>query len=400
MEIEPTADKIAIQRAYAQLEKKYHQEEQPEEWQRIHDAYEAAMDYAGPKQSYGESAVPSSSAGWESQAEEMEESFYEARIFLQIQMEKRIQTPRQWECILSIQQVRMVRTNSDFLYYLADLFRGEKVTHRVYKVISAFMEDIHQELLSASYDQSSEAMKGWTSAYNELEKALQRRRFANNKELQAWLIFIFIAVIVISKLSLFIIGKWEERRIEEERKAMQEAMSQYMEIMMSSTEGFYSFEEAEGEPANRLLLYFQEDGGWAVSRKSVFEKGISSDDCGVISSAVIPAEVKELTGAEDESLAACFYGICLSKRIPGAQISIDMKEIGIEEGNYQVWQYNGEKYQMMDITVYSDAESDISSYPCQKDGTLYLRMSIYNVNDTLSNTNNYPVVILRTGEEE
>lgn len=40
--IEPTNDKKIIKKAYAQLVKKYHPEEQPDEWQRVRNAYEAA----------------------------------------------------------------------------------------------------------------------------------------------------------------------------------------------------------------------------------------------------------------------------------------------------------------------------------------------------------------------
>lgn len=40
--IEPTDDKKIIKKAYAQLVKKYHPEEQPDEWQRVRNAYEAA----------------------------------------------------------------------------------------------------------------------------------------------------------------------------------------------------------------------------------------------------------------------------------------------------------------------------------------------------------------------
>lgn len=41
--IEESADVKTIKRAYAKLVKQYHPEEQPEEWKRIHDAYEYAM---------------------------------------------------------------------------------------------------------------------------------------------------------------------------------------------------------------------------------------------------------------------------------------------------------------------------------------------------------------------
>ena len=41
--VDRNADKRTIKQAYARLVKQYHPEEQPEEWKRIHDAYEYAM---------------------------------------------------------------------------------------------------------------------------------------------------------------------------------------------------------------------------------------------------------------------------------------------------------------------------------------------------------------------
>lgn len=44
--IEPTREIAAIRKAYAQAARKYHPEEQPEEFQRLHAAYEKALEYA------------------------------------------------------------------------------------------------------------------------------------------------------------------------------------------------------------------------------------------------------------------------------------------------------------------------------------------------------------------
>lgn len=46
LEIEPTTDKRAIKRAYARLTAKYHPEEYPDEFKRIHEAYQQALKYA------------------------------------------------------------------------------------------------------------------------------------------------------------------------------------------------------------------------------------------------------------------------------------------------------------------------------------------------------------------
>ena len=44
--IEPTTEKKKIKRAYAAMSREFHPEEHPEEFQRIHDAYEEALAWA------------------------------------------------------------------------------------------------------------------------------------------------------------------------------------------------------------------------------------------------------------------------------------------------------------------------------------------------------------------
>ena len=44
--IMPTSDKKTIRAAYSEQSKKYHPEEEPEAFQKLHEAYEAAIDYA------------------------------------------------------------------------------------------------------------------------------------------------------------------------------------------------------------------------------------------------------------------------------------------------------------------------------------------------------------------
>ena len=60
--IDRGADKKTIKRAYAELVKRYHPEEQPEEWKRIHDAYEQAMEQVSAKKQKVSVLVPQEAA--------------------------------------------------------------------------------------------------------------------------------------------------------------------------------------------------------------------------------------------------------------------------------------------------------------------------------------------------
>lgn len=56
--IDRDADKKIIKKAYAELVKQYHPEEHPEEWKRIHDAYEQAMEQVSAKKQKVSVLVP------------------------------------------------------------------------------------------------------------------------------------------------------------------------------------------------------------------------------------------------------------------------------------------------------------------------------------------------------
>lgn len=60
--IDRDADKKTIKKAYAELVKQYHPEEHPEEWKRIHDAYEQAMELASAKRQKVSVPVPQEAA--------------------------------------------------------------------------------------------------------------------------------------------------------------------------------------------------------------------------------------------------------------------------------------------------------------------------------------------------
>ena len=59
--VDRNADKRTIKQAYANLVKQYHPEEQPEEWKRIHDAYEQAMKNASEQKQKVSVPIPSES---------------------------------------------------------------------------------------------------------------------------------------------------------------------------------------------------------------------------------------------------------------------------------------------------------------------------------------------------
>ena len=70
--IEPTTEKKTIKRAYAAKSREFHPEEHPEEFQRIHDAYEEALAWAERNAGRGKSRrCRKSRGGWKKNPEKI-----------------------------------------------------------------------------------------------------------------------------------------------------------------------------------------------------------------------------------------------------------------------------------------------------------------------------------------
>ncbi len=74
--IERTTDKRVIKRAYASKVKQYHPEENPEEWKKVHEAYEAAMAYAMNAEAGNQEDIPESE-------QTLGNSYYDAELLKQ-----------------------------------------------------------------------------------------------------------------------------------------------------------------------------------------------------------------------------------------------------------------------------------------------------------------------------
>jgi len=286
LEIEPTSDKRVIKRAYAQMVKKYHPEEYPQEWQRVHDAYEYAMEYAGrnreqnifiteeqlklheeqmklreeqpkpreeqpkpreeqpkpreeqpkpqeeqpkpkeeqinpreeqpkperelpkikipPKIKYPLGSVPEPEAiiipqfseeeeaeidfgnveniarqNQEQQKKEKEKILSYVMDLLTLQANRRIQRTKDWEEVLYMPEVHVVRLNATFLYGLGDCLDKIRINKKTYQVIRAFLEDVHRELVSSVFDEAvgSSSTEAWEMAVQGAIKAFKGKAY-------------------------------------------------------------------------------------------------------------------------------------------------------------------------------------------------------------------------------
>ena len=157
--IEPTSDKKQIKKAYAKLAARYHPEEYPEKWQEIHEAYEAAIQFAS---AIGEDAwteeeeqkKSDSFSGLENRAEAVPESVPEA---ISLEKSKDIEeeeTAFDFEHILSKlekvqkeEQDRILQELLTFLEPLREAPEQEAVLWNVFFQSAVFRENQFQPVL-------------------------------------------------------------------------------------------------------------------------------------------------------------------------------------------------------------------------------------------------------------
>ena len=90
--VDRNADTKTIKKAYAKLVKQYHPEEHPEEWKRIHDAYEQAMEPKEapntPVETPGSKTQPQIQSLSAEQQEKLEDIFVDVESIIREQKEQ------------------------------------------------------------------------------------------------------------------------------------------------------------------------------------------------------------------------------------------------------------------------------------------------------------------------
>lgn len=408
LEIEITQEQRVIKRAYAQLVKRYHPEENPTEWQRVHDAYECAMNYAGRKQDIADGIAFSNEnyenpIVWELEKEEsrfavempvQEETEFNFQnienLFEQeskkrrdeqdnvlvdalnrmSELEKKKKIPvKQWSYVLGTPEIQAARTNSAFLYCLGDFLKNAKVDTSGYNVIRGFLYDVNQELQGDLFrDESANAR---LAAFNVVAEALEEAYWVRGSG----------AIKKIFNQDLFIII--------------------VMVIAMIGLVLFYDFIYGldEHKDPNQVILQLEEVDAqgrlWFGKRTSLPSKYAKTNWW--VWSGEIREKFRDKYELDSEGdIAICFCIGNYDVEIDDVIAFVYMKDFGLESGNYEVWQYDGEKYRSM--TIYN-VRNDASPY--EKMGKLYMPIKVHKVEDDSLGVDEYhPVVIMRTDSKK
>lgn len=226
LEIEPTKDKRNIKRAYAAMAKKFHPEENPQEWQQLHDAYEAALAYANrgaaneSQPLHVQQALHTTSekeyntkfeererrqepvlsgeditqeideenresqqvfASWQEERKERRktESYWEAyhnvREALKRLKKSSIQSFRGWERIMLSPQMRLVRTEPLILKDMAEVLERSIIDQKTWEFLHYQLEDICSEISGgASRADEYDRQLIWDQLQQSMLKAIKR----------------------------------------------------------------------------------------------------------------------------------------------------------------------------------------------------------------------------------
>lgn len=207
--IAPTEDAREIKRAYSNLVRKFHPEEHPEEWQRIHDAYEIALDQGRNKvrpEERSQSPVPTdvydyvqpSSDKVEEKIEEDEEwidteSFFQERqkgqkedgqiakaevyTFFHNSSRSQINSYAGWKKFLESPALASVCMEEGILKEFADLLKIFNPATPICRLLEKYFKEIRHRIDNTPYTESKqEKLLLVREIENKLDRIVERRR--------------------------------------------------------------------------------------------------------------------------------------------------------------------------------------------------------------------------------
>lgn len=153
--IDRNADTKTIKRAYAKLVKQYHPEEYPEEWERIHNAYECAMRIAtgGERNILSEhqerelddifkDVEKIANEQWEEKESAEKQKLILALRAVRHMTEKKTLRIEEWKAFFSLKDILPVISQREFLRGLGDCLTSKKMDDELYLYFNGQLERI------------------------------------------------------------------------------------------------------------------------------------------------------------------------------------------------------------------------------------------------------------------
>ncbi|MBR1854417.1 MAG: J domain-containing protein [Lachnospiraceae bacterium] len=204
LEIEATEDRNIIRKAYAALVRRYHPEEYPEEWQRIHEAYEVVLQYAAsgvqPTERYveineqdheqeslkystelmgevsedDEITEVGEDAGEDEEWKEWNDTkaFFQERqkvrkedsqlakgkvyAFFHENSRKKLKKNREWKKFLQSSALLSIRTEEWVLEEFLNMVRVEKFSTQIFNLLENYLKETRQEIENTPYTEEKQ----------------------------------------------------------------------------------------------------------------------------------------------------------------------------------------------------------------------------------------------------
>ena len=153
--IDRNADMKTIKKVYAKLVKQYHPEEYPEEWERIHNAYECAMRIAIDRgqnisSEHQESELDDifkdvekiANEQWEEKERAEKQKLMLALRAVRHMTEKKKLRIEEWRAFFSLKNILPVVSQREFLHELGDCLTSKKMNDELYLYFNEQMDII------------------------------------------------------------------------------------------------------------------------------------------------------------------------------------------------------------------------------------------------------------------
>lgn len=415
LQIESTDDKRVIRRAYAALVRQYHPEEHPEEWQRIHDAYEIALKNA-ERNVYSEErtaetevydyTAPSTDNAGEKPEEDEEwfdtESFFQERqkgqkedgqiaraevyAFFHDSEPRQFNSYARWKKFIGSPAWLSVCTEEGMLKEFADLLNRVKPVTKICRLLENHLGEIRSEIDNTPYTESKpKKLFLVRKIENKLDTIVQQRK-RRWKKLWKAIGVCYIGLIVI----LHIPGDSDKYAENIPRITSDKAKNNTQHISLTAEEKLDGARIGDPDVTSENIIGLYYNKSYNMIEGDNYTHHMVSDANGYMPKNLELPQTRELVGS--------VYVRSRDEAADDVVLCMPLQEFDLTDGEVAVYVYDEVTQKYVSQTIYHcKSKSFMTEFPYIYNNVLYMQMREYGKNDKEDTVNNRNVtVILRT----
>ena len=413
--IEPTRDQRTIRKAYAALVRKYHPEEYPEEWQRIHDAYETALKHAGHNmQPEEKSAETDASAHTESatdnvgeSSEEDEdwidtESFFQERkkgqredgqiaraevyAFFHDSSRRQINSYGRWKKLIGSPAWLSVCTEESVLTEFADWLNRAKPATKICRLLEEHLDEIRSEIDNTPYAESKQKKLFLVRKIENKLDAIVQQRKKRWKKLWETIGVCYIGLVFI----LHIPGNSDKYAENIPKITLNSVKYDIPHIRLTAEEKLDGARIGDPDVTSENII------GLYYNKSYNMIEGDDYTHHMVLDANVYVPQNLELP--QTWELVGSVFVRSRDEMADEVVLCMPLQEFDLRDGEVALYVYDEVKQKYVSQTIYhSKSKLQMTEFPYIYNNVLYMQMREYGKNDTEVMVNNMNVtVILRT----